>query len=346
MKKKVNALNTSLKAFCESNGIEMINNENMDKSNLGQRKLHLNRKGNGILAKNIINCINNATALNYFYFLIFSPLLLCIFHLMQQVWRWLHEKKNGIRLDDRPQLLGMIKVILYTRNLEEIEDIIDELRPHVLLELYQNAGRYFENVLDLKDAWSLAQPSDLMLRENHTNNYVKSQFLVIKDEILKRVKEYNVIGLINKICYDRDYHYKTNMLSLSDGSFDGIYSSRFKGLLKRLPTPAELDRTAVGVIVLGNEIFSVPSFSNEGQTYLVDMNVSRCQCIQGQNGAPCKHQFLLWSLNFSSVSLNFMPVFFYFFLYIQNTNLQKLKGQYKTQYLTVEQPTGEGLHTN
>ena len=34
------------------------------------------------------------------------------------------------------------------------------------------------------------------------------------------------------------------------------------------------------------------------------------------------------------------------FLYIQNTNLQKLKGQYKTQYLTVEQPTGEGLHTN
>ena len=38
--------------------------------------------------------------------------------------------------------------------------------------------------------------------------------------------------------------------------------------------------------------------------------------------------------------------FFFFFLYIQNTNLQKLKGQYKTQYITVEQPTGEGLHTN
>ena len=37
---------------------------------------------------------------------------------------------------------------------------------------------------------------------------------------------------------------------------------------------------------------------------------------------------------------------FFVFLYIQNTNLQKLKGQYKTQYLTVEQPTGEGLHTN
>ena len=36
----------------------MINNENMDESNLGQRKLHLNRKGNGMLAKNIINCIN------------------------------------------------------------------------------------------------------------------------------------------------------------------------------------------------------------------------------------------------------------------------------------------------
>ena len=31
-----------------------------------------------------------------------SRLLLCIFHLMQQVWRWLFDKKHGISQQDRP----------------------------------------------------------------------------------------------------------------------------------------------------------------------------------------------------------------------------------------------------
>ena len=31
--------------------------------------------------------------------------VLCIFHLLQQVWRWLHDKKHGIALEDRPHIL-------------------------------------------------------------------------------------------------------------------------------------------------------------------------------------------------------------------------------------------------
>ena len=38
--------------------------------------------------------------------------------------------------------------------------------------------------------------------------------------------------------------------------------------------------------------------------------------------------------------------FFFFFFLFENTNLQKQKGQYKTQYLTVENPTCEVLHGN
>ena len=103
-------------------------------------------------------------------------------------------------------------------------------------KIYPKAGRYFESVLDIKEGWALAHRSNLVLRENNTNNYVESQFLVIKDEILNRVKEYNVVGLLDKPSIDLDYHYKTKMLSLADGSFDGIYRNRFKGLLKNLPS--------------------------------------------------------------------------------------------------------------
>ena len=31
--------------------------------------------------------------------------LLCIFHVLQEVWRWLHEKKNSMTMEDRPKLL-------------------------------------------------------------------------------------------------------------------------------------------------------------------------------------------------------------------------------------------------
>ena len=37
-----------------------------------------------------------------------------------------------------------------------------------------------------------------MTRSNNTNNYLEAQFLVIKDKILDRVKEYDVVGLVNR----------------------------------------------------------------------------------------------------------------------------------------------------
>ena len=48
-------LNNELKAFCDENLLDYIDNENIDESCLGIKKLHLNRKGNAYLAKNIIN---------------------------------------------------------------------------------------------------------------------------------------------------------------------------------------------------------------------------------------------------------------------------------------------------
>ena len=39
------------------------------------------------------------------------------------------------------------------------------------------------------------------------------------------------------------------------------------------------------------------------------MNMARCKCIKGMNGAPCKNQYLLWIKQFSAVSRNFLPFF-------------------------------------
>ena len=96
---------------------------------------------------------------------------------------------------------------------------------------YDNAVKYFEKLYeDCKD-FAHCYRSDLLLRGNQTNNFVESQFLVVKDIILKRTKpkEYNVVALFMKLTTELENHYKEKMLSIADGSFDGHFRRRYMG---------------------------------------------------------------------------------------------------------------------
>ena len=53
-----------------------------------------------------------------------ARLLLCIFHILQQIWRWLHEKKNEVNLFHRPLLLQMMKSILYAPDAETLDRLV------------------------------------------------------------------------------------------------------------------------------------------------------------------------------------------------------------------------------
>ena len=50
--------NARLKNFCMQNGISFINNSGIIEFHLGKRKLHLNKKGNSLFAKNLLHQIN------------------------------------------------------------------------------------------------------------------------------------------------------------------------------------------------------------------------------------------------------------------------------------------------
>jgi hypothetical protein len=57
------------------------------------------------------------------------------------------------------------------------------------------------------------------MRGNNTNNLCEAQFLVIKDEVLNRQKEVNVVGLVDKFTSDLDQHYSDKVLSVSSGNY-------------------------------------------------------------------------------------------------------------------------------
>ena len=201
----------------------------------------------------------------------------------------------------------MIKGIVYA-NHQEISNKINDLCNDPLLGEYPNDSSYLESVTDVVESWALAYRSDLTVRDNNTNNYAESQFLVIKDEILNHVKEYTVVGRLDKLVRDLETQYKTKRMSIADGSFDGVYGSRIKGSLKHLPSVQGQEEIGTNIVKLGNEMFKVPSFSTTTHSYLVDMSAGQCECSKGANGAPCKHQSIIWVKKLSNVASNFLPI--------------------------------------
>lgn len=243
-----------------------------------------------------------------------TVLLLCIFHLMQQVWRWLFDRKHSISAAERPDILLLFKAIVYEKDEVMMEQAFDTLINSDMVTKYPNLVTYFQSLHDMIETWALCHRSHLPIRGNNTNNYIEAQFLVLKDEVLNRTKEININGLLDKLTNEFADHYKVKLLNVASGKFDGTYSCRFKGLEKKknegqgfkLPSPNTQTTMANNVISLGQNLFRVPSSTKDGIFYLVDMNVGICECPQGLFGAVCKHQYILWAHK-SVIGKSFLP---------------------------------------
>lgn len=211
------------------------------------------------------NCKEERKALNTVW--PSSTLLLCIFHILQQLWRWLHDKSHSISQADRPYILSLFKQALYSESGEIFEDFYSELLNDGRCNRYANLIHYLETLYDGKEAFALCFRAELPVRGNHTNNFAEAQFLVLKDTILRRVKEYNIVGLIDKVTIDLEDHYKDKLLSLADGSLDGQYRQRFLGRGKdggtgfKVPNQEERDWYLHTVEQFSNNVFTVESLS-------------------------------------------------------------------------------------
>ncbi|XP_057311257.1 uncharacterized protein LOC130649070 [Hydractinia symbiolongicarpus] len=241
-----------------------------------------------------------------------SRLLLCIFHLMQQVWRWLFDKKHGISQHDRPVIMAKFRKVVYAELETEMEEVYDKLLDSFGPK-YPQLTSYLENVYDMRERWCLCYRRKMTIRGNNTNNFVEAQFLVLKDNILNRTKEININGLFEKLTKDFNDHYKSKLLSVANGRFDGIYSRRFMGKTKekgegvgyKLPPEPVLREVAENIISNGSNIYLVPSFTDPSVHYCVDMELGLCECDVGSDGSPCKHQYVTWRQHLKSA--NFIP---------------------------------------
>ena len=101
------------------------------------------------------------------------------------------------------------------------------------IEKYKHYVQFFEELYEISESWVKCFRTKKLIRGLNTNNYIEAQFLVVKDTILRRQRQYNINTLFDKLMVEFEDHFKRRLLSVANGIFDSVYSHRFKCLFSR-----------------------------------------------------------------------------------------------------------------
>ena len=199
-------------------------------------------KALGPIALMTDNCSELRDALAYMW--PNAALLLCSFHILQQVWRWLFEKHN-VSSFDRTGIMMTFKKLVYEKNEELFEELFESFLSSDNVDKYPKLVSYMTNLYEIRTSWTYCFRKVLRIRGNNTNNAVEAKFLVLKNNILNRTNEITSNGLFVRLTIQFDEHYKVKLLNVASGNFDGVYSSRCKGGFRfkggfNLPDPAKV----------------------------------------------------------------------------------------------------------
>lgn len=209
-----------------------------------------------------------------------SALLLCSFHVMQTVWRWLWNSEHRIEKEDRRILMLHFRDILYSK-----EEIDCELFKQALCESeiackYINFLDYFDKMWQRRQDWCHYFRKKLWNRGHNTNNLVEVSIRLFKDLVLQRCKAFNAASLVDFICLSLENFYKEKLLRHA--------SSRDNKLLIYF-TKFCTKSVDLCVVKVSEDKFTVTSAADKTLLYQVNTRLEVCDCPEGAGGKFCKH---------------------------------------------------------
>ena len=84
-----------------------------------------------------------------------SSILLCIFHFLQAVWRWLLDSTNAINKHDRQHLMSLCQGLVFADTVEKFHVNETQMQTDKTVLKYRNFYDYIKNVLERKEQWAL-----------------------------------------------------------------------------------------------------------------------------------------------------------------------------------------------
>ena len=96
-------------------------------------------------------------------------LLLCTFHILQQVWRWLCEGKHGIPADKRQSLLLLFKKMVFANNEDDLKECYNKFVNDDIVLQYSNYKSYIIDLCEINERWAHCYRRCMSIRGNQTN---------------------------------------------------------------------------------------------------------------------------------------------------------------------------------
>ncbi len=227
--------------------------------------------------------------------------LLCVFHMLQSFWTWLHEGKHGIQKEDRKKLMLMVKDLVYAESEHLLNAKYEALSSDGIVCRYPRFLQHLQCYWPRRHKWAVCLRQHLLVRGIHTNNYSEAGIKILKELVFARVKAFNLIEMVSFVIDTMELYYQRRLIHLANNRIDRFISIRFCGM-KSSSIPAE-------AITMGKDLFYVESQQSRGQVYEVDMQLGACSCPRGSDGSPCSHQAAV-SKHFHVASINSVPTLF------------------------------------
>ena len=231
-------------------------------------------------------------------------LLLCVFHLLQALWRWEWNSDHKIEKCDRPTLFRLFKALLYAKNEDEYQEAEKKLFEDETTAKYPQFVQHVKkNILRRKEEWAISEriENNLSTHNVNTTNYVEISFRITKDNQFNRVKAYNLPDLLDIVLDDSVYY--VERIDIGNNRVSQIRNQNSRYLSKK----CNIDPTKI--VALDGDVpnsYLVPSERIEGKMYAVNMDLGICECSSGMLRGPCKHKQIV-AIHFNLISSDLIP---------------------------------------
>ncbi|CAG9813941.1 unnamed protein product [Phaedon cochleariae] len=205
--------------------------------------------------------------------------MLCSFHVLQCVWKWLMNSKNGVQVDHLHTLFEGFKKIMYASD----EAACSAAYQVALTESGKCRGyqSFLEEYWGRRPLWALCY-RDCSKRRANADEINEAAMRLLTEKIFEGIKTFNLIQVVDFMINTFTSYYERSIL-------DAAHNRIENNLLHQIFSPPPKRGIVAGIQHLSDNIYLVPSEKNSDDLYIVSSEVLICTCSQGKNIFVCKH---------------------------------------------------------
>ena len=80
---------------------------------------------------------------------------MCVFHVLQKVWRWLYERQHRISKGDRIEIRKLFGNLVYAYRMviEGYRMVFEDFLNYLRTQKYKNCVKHFEELCEISKGW-------------------------------------------------------------------------------------------------------------------------------------------------------------------------------------------------